>query len=927
MGCGSSVPVHPEPGDRAETLDRYLPIEVGEEGGGARAAEGGSAQGGGGGEKAPDAPATEAPASPAAAGGEGGRGQEQGRGGSEGGRGQEEGGDGEGGKAQGGGPHSAQIESAAPTTQSTQVLTAVVPKTPEYLPAFQSVQTEGWGAGPAAGDPIEAQDFVRGLHLHAAVLAGIVGGLGLEGPNDHSDVSAALRGLHAAGVESFFRQHCLPGLLACFSNSVDELRAVARGRENVAHANMRYAHDPEGYGAMMGNIDDFEGGFTEFNGAPFPDEDVLSQMQAEFACDEEFTTDGLTTTLRKEWEFTVAPVEGKVYPGEVSLPRGDGTFYPGRNRKDIKDLMKLATSIEGKLVREEVIAVRLYTGPAFLCLNKGLREGGLKAKKKGIQNFPATCAALNSAIKKLRVVTQLPKMRKLFFGIRGLALPQKVLESASFVNFAYTSATPNIVVAREYAGGKHASLFEIQVGQIDRGAFIGEFSYYSEEEEYVLAPMAHYEIVGKRIEGGVNIYELRLNVIGKTETLQELRENRKRQVLAVTDSLNQDCLRLTGHDSLQVAKIVKAEIEPVGYEWFNQGSNFSQILVKLEDALLRELEEKQEAMRQAAGRELLGTEAQVECTVDALLQELEVEQEALPHALPETKAQAERTATLRTCVQLAKRCSAGDADGRRAVLAAQELLVASMSSQGPAAMGSTAAAADDLVELASQLEETANDYPRALEILERALRAKKALQPPALEADVALIFHRQGRVLWRMGRLDEALVQYREALKIRTRLFGYEDRDVAASYNNIALLYENQGKYEEALEAHHKALEIRTRVSGPQHPSVADSHNNIALVYENQRKYDEALESHKKALEIRTRAFGSQHPQDAAISYFNTGLVYRTLGNAKEAKEMFTKSYYIFLKVFGPYHPRTKMSKHNQSQTSVRRIPSSNFNK
>jgi tetratricopeptide (TPR) repeat protein len=673
---------------------------------------------------------------------------------------------------------------------------------------------------------------------------------------------------------------------------------------------MRYAHDPEGYGAMMGNIDDFEGGFTEFNGAPFPDEDVLSQMQAEFACDEEFTTDGLTTTLRKEWEFTVAPVEGKVYPGEVSLPRGDGTFYPGRNRKDIKDLMKLATSIEGKLVREEVIAVRLYTGPAFLCLNKGLREGGLKAKKKGIQNFPATCAALNSAIKKLRVVTQLPKMRKLFFGIRGLALPQKVLESASFVNFAYTSATPNIVVAREYAGGKHASLFEIQVGQIDRGAFIGEFSYYSEEEEYVLAPMAHYEIVGKRIEGGVNIYELRLNVIGKTETLQELRENRKRQVLAVTDSLNQDCLRLTGHDSLQVAKIVKAEIEPGGYEWFNQGSNFSQILVKLEDALLRELEEKQEAMRQAAGRELLGTEAQVECTVDALLQELEVEQEALPHALPETKAQAERTATLRTCVQLAKRCSAGDADGRRAVLAAQELLVAS---QGPAAMGSTAAAADDLVELASQLEETANDYPRALEILERALRAKKALQPPALEADVALIFHRQGRVLWRMGRLDEALVQYREALKIRTRLFGYEDRDVAASYNNIALLHENQGKYEEALEAHHKALEIRTRVSGPQHPSVADSHNNIALVYENQRKYDEALESHKKALEIRTRAFGSQHPQDAAISYFNTGLVYRTLGNAKEAKEMFTKSYSIFLKVFGPYHPRTKMSKHNQS--------------
>jgi hypothetical protein len=50
----------------------------------------------------------------------------------------------------------------------------------------------------------------------------------------------------------------------------------------------------------------------------------------------------------------------------------------------------------------------------------------------------------------------------------------------------------------------------------------------------------------------------------------------------------------------------------------------SQILVKLEDALLRELKEEQEALRQAAD------------------------------ALHETEAQAERAAKLRTCVQLAR---------------------------------------------------------------------------------------------------------------------------------------------------------------------------------------------------------------------------------------------------------------------------------
>ena len=122
MGCGSSVPVHPEPGDRAEKTAKYLPIEGGE-GGGARAVEGGggSAQGGGC-EKAQEA--TEA------AGGEGGRGQEHGREGSEGGRGQEEGGAvGEGDKAQGAGPHSKQMEAA------------VAPTAAENVPATQFVQT------------------------------------------------------------------------------------------------------------------------------------------------------------------------------------------------------------------------------------------------------------------------------------------------------------------------------------------------------------------------------------------------------------------------------------------------------------------------------------------------------------------------------------------------------------------------------------------------------------------------------------------------------------------------------------------------------------------------------------------------------------------------------------------------------------------
>jgi len=730
-----------------------------------------------------------------------------------------------------------------------------------------------------AQDPVEARDLVRGLQLHDAVLAGIVEGLGLEGPSDGSDVSAALRGLDAAGVESLFQKHCVPRLVTLFAKSVDEL--CSDGFENVASANSRYADDPRSITAMLGNIDTFEGGFTDFNGKPHPD-NVLDQMKAEFASDEEFTTTnygGVKTSLRTEWEFAVAPVEGKVYPGECGLPRGDGTFYPGRNRKTIDALMKLATSIEAKLVREEVIAVRLYTGPAFMCLNRGLRAGGRKAKRKGIQNFPATCAAFNSAIKKIRLVTQLPKDGKLYRGIAGMALEGKVLEAGSFVELAYTSATPDYAVAKMYAGSDRASLFEILVGQIDRGAFIGEYSQYDAEEEHVLAPLSHYEIVGKRREEGVNIYTLRLNVNGKTETLEELRQDRRTQVLGVAEKLNQDFLELTGRDSLQVSKIVKAEIEPVGYAWFNEGRNFTQIMAKLEEALLRELEEEEEELRQAAD------------------------------ALPETEAPAERVAKLRTCAKLSKRCSAGDADGKRKVLAAQERLVAAMLAQGPAAMCSTAAAADDMVELAMQLYQIA-DYPRALQMLERALRAKQALQPPVPPAEIALIYYWQGVVVLFMGRFDESLVQHEEALKIRTRLFGAEHEDVAGSHFRIGQCYRKKGDLENALFHGKKALEIRTRIFGAEHSVVASSCNFIGMLHWSKGDLESALLHYQKAAQIQTHVSGSLH-SDVAVYVGNVGDVLKDMGRYEEALVHMQKALDIKIKLHGSKYDKVAISYSN----------------
>jgi tetratricopeptide (TPR) repeat protein len=87
---------------------------------------------------------------------------------------------------------------------------------------------------------------------------------------------------------------------------------------------------------------------------------------------------------------------------------------------------------------------------------------------------------------------------------------------------------------------------------------------------------------------------------------------------------------------------------------------------------------------------------------------------------------------------------------------------------------------------------------------------------------------------------------------------------------------------------------------------VAASFNNIANIYEKQGKYEEALELHTKSLEIKTRIYGGDSHPLVADSLKNIGVVYAKKGNRAAATEMYTKAYHIYLKILGPGHPSTQ---------------------
>ena len=161
-----------------------------------------------------------------------------------------------------------------------------------------------------------------------------------------------------------------------------------------------------------------------------------------------------------------------------------------------------------------------------------------------------------------------------------------------------------------------------------------------------------------------------------------------------------------------------------------------------------------------------------------------------------------------------------------------------------------------------------------------------------------------------LGNYPQALEWNKKALDIYEKVLGKEHPDTAATYNNIAGVYDSQGDYPKALEWYQKALAIDEKVSGKEHPDTATTYNNIAAVYGSQSDYPLALKWYKKALDICEKVLGKEH-HDTATTYNNIGEVYRSQGDYPQALEWYRKAYDIFEKVLGPDHPSTKTVREN----------------
>lgn len=230
------------------------------------------------------------------------------------------------------------------------------------------------------------------------------------------------------------------------------------GVEKVSPAgcgnNSKFALSRGGFEANFGDLSNFFDGLDGLIGLPSPR--VLNAMQAEHTmCTDSLDTfvttnyGGTLTCPSTEWEFVFAPDLDKKYPG-MGLPP------MGREPCPIKAFIDHPNTKGAGLTFEEVLALRLYTGPMFVKYNASLRGfPSLSWKALKGNRYATTLHAITSGIVKLAKVWKLPENRRVYRGLGGLLLPKQFWDADQFgcrggVEFGFLSTTTKREVAVQY---------------------------------------------------------------------------------------------------------------------------------------------------------------------------------------------------------------------------------------------------------------------------------------------------------------------------------------------------------------------------------------------------------------------------------------------------------------------------------------------
>jgi hypothetical protein len=271
---------------------------------------------------------------------------------------------------------------------------------------------------------------------------------------------------------------------------------------------------------VSATLDDFYKGPEELIGSPNPK--ILQGMQGEHCLrgnsQKEFTTGNynVTTTPAMEWEFVVEPKEGVPYP---HTPK-DKTLWPnerklewkgenGREPANLEVFMVTEQVRLAGLMKEEVIALRLVSGPMFVLYNavlRGFPENDVECLKdwKGKENrYETTIFTIASGIAKLSKITTIPSGSRLYRGL-DCTLPRQFKETYSEckITFSFTLPSRDSCVLRRVRSLDSRASLDGEIGTMSVALSVSKETFERDEQMYLRDALSdlYSEIRGIRIQ-------------------------------------------------------------------------------------------------------------------------------------------------------------------------------------------------------------------------------------------------------------------------------------------------------------------------------------------------------------------------------------------------------------------------------------------
>lgn len=118
----------------------------------------------------------------------------------------------------------------------------------------------------------------------------------------------------------------------------------------------------------------------------------------------------------------------------------------------------------------------------------------------------------------------------------------------------------------------------------------------------------------------------------------------------------------------------------------------------------------------------------------------------------------------------------------------------------------------------------------------------------------------RGRLLYQLGKVPEALVQFRKSLALAKRYFPADDSAIAPSYVNVAVVAADAGELAAADSFSLLAISTARRAHGESHPVLASALSVRAGLLETMNRWDESTVAYQAALDAQRRVVGPKHP-------------------------------------------------------------------